>query len=41
MNGIEPLLAAASLGLPVIDADLMGRAFPELQVSINCLLGVT
>ena len=32
MNGIEPLFAAAESGLPVIDCDLMGRAFPELQV---------
>jgi DUF917 family protein len=32
MNGIDPLLTAAELGIPVIDADLMGRAFPELQV---------
>ena len=32
MNSIEPLLVGARLGLPVIDADGMGRAFPELQV---------
>src|SRR5947208_2320237 len=25
-NGIQPLMAAAHLGLPVVDADLMGRA---------------
>ena len=35
MNGIDPLLTAAELGVPVIDADLMGRAFPELQVCIK------
>src|SRR5882762_11324766 len=28
-NGIQPLMAAAHLGLPVVDADLMGRAYPE------------
>lgn len=31
-NGLEPLVAASRLGLPVVDGDLMGRAFPELQV---------
>ena len=35
MNGIDPLLTAAVLALPVVDADLMGRAFPELQVWSN------
>jgi DUF917 family protein len=34
MNGIEPLLVAAAMGLPVVDADLMGCAFPELQVTV-------
>ena len=32
MNSIEPLLVGAHLGLPVIDADGMRRALPELQV---------
>lgn len=32
-NGIEPLSVGSRLGLPVVDGDLMGRAFPELQVS--------
>ena len=32
-NGIEPLVVGARLGLPVVDCDLMGRAFPELQAS--------
>ncbi len=31
-NGLEPLALAARMGLPVVDADLMGRAFPEMQV---------
>ena len=31
-NGLEPLVVASRLGLPVVDGDLMGRAFPELQV---------
>lgn len=32
-NGVEPLVVGARLGLPVVDGDLMGRAFPELQAS--------
>lgn len=31
-NCLEPLLVGQALGLPVLDADCMGRAFPELQV---------
>ena len=30
-NSIRPLLAASVMDLPVIDADCMGRAFPEAQ----------
>lgn len=30
-NGIEPALLAAQLGVPVLDADAMGRAFPKLS----------
>ena len=40
MNTIEPLILGAELGIPVVDADGMGRAFPELQV-INIVLSVT
>ena len=32
-NGMQPLMAAAHLGLPVVDADCMGRAFPEAQMT--------
>jgi len=32
-NGIQPLMAATHLGLPVVDADLMGRAYPEAQMT--------
>src|SRR5690348_10390801 len=32
-NGIQPLMAAAHLGWPVVDADLMGRAYPEAQMT--------
>lgn len=31
-NGLEPLAIGARMGLPIVDADFMGRAFPELQV---------
>ncbi|GHJ47405.1 hypothetical protein Cs7R123_47470 [Catellatospora sp. TT07R-123] len=35
-NGVAPVGWAAGLGLPLLDADGMGRAFPELQmVSMN------
>lgn len=36
-NAFTPLLAAAALNLPVLDADMIGRAFPELQMS-TCFL---
>ncbi|MDJ0388817.1 DUF917 domain-containing protein [Roseomonas sp. E05] len=32
-NGVKPLLAAAELGRPVVDADAMGRAYPEAQMT--------
>src|SRR5512133_60879 len=32
-NSIQPLMAAAHLALPVIDADMMGRAYPEAQMT--------
>lgn len=31
-NSFEPLIAAARLGLPTVDADGMGRAFPETSM---------
>ncbi len=34
-NGMMQLLAAASRDLPVVDADTMGRAFPEMR-SAGC-----
>lgn len=33
MNGMHPLMAAAHLGIPVVDADAMGRAYPEAQMT--------
>lgn len=32
-NGIQPLMAAALHGRPVVDADAMGRAYPEAQMT--------
>ncbi|MBI1848487.1 MAG: DUF917 domain-containing protein [Candidatus Rokubacteria bacterium] len=32
-NAIQPFMAAAGLGLPVVDGDCMGRAFPEAQMT--------
>ncbi|XP_069112790.1 uncharacterized protein [Argopecten irradians] len=39
MNCIEPLLVSAELGIPVLDADGMGRAFPELQMYTPMIYG--
>lgn len=32
-NGLYPMMAAAVTGMPVVDADTMGRAFPEGQMT--------
>lgn len=39
-NGLAPLLAAAQLDLPVVDADGMGRAFPESQMVVFNIEGL-
>lgn len=39
-NGLVPITAAARLQLPLLDADTLGRAFPELQMSTCTLHGV-
>ncbi|MGO1320821.1 MAG: DUF917 domain-containing protein [Galactobacter sp.] len=41
VNSTIPIAAAAALGLPLLDADGMGRAFPELQMIIPTLYGVS
>lgn len=38
-NGMAPLMVAGRLGLQVVDADMVGRAFPELQMASTTLLG--
>lgn len=40
-NGLMPIVWAAPLGLPVLDADCIGRAFPELQHSTLELAGIS
>ena len=39
-NSIEPILTAAYAGLPVVDGDGMGRAFPEVQMSTFFIYGL-
>ncbi|PSR71578.1 hypothetical protein PHLCEN_2v12550, partial [Hermanssonia centrifuga] len=34
-NGIQPMIVAAELGKPVLDADLMGRAYPNIMPSAS------
>jgi len=32
-NALQPIMVAAHLGIPVVDADAMGRAYPEAQMT--------
>ena len=41
INSTMPLVVAAKLGIPVVDADGMGRAFPELQMETFGVYGVS
>ncbi|PSL00600.1 hypothetical protein CLV63_10174 [Murinocardiopsis flavida] len=41
INSMIPLFVAARTGLPVIDADGMGRAFPELQMKTFAAYGIS
>jgi DUF917 family protein len=41
VNSTIPIAAAAALGLPLLDADGMGRAFPELQMVLPTLYDIT
>lgn len=38
-NAMEPLITAAYAGLPVVDCDGMGRAFPEMQMTTFAIYG--
>jgi len=41
LNSTVPFVVAALAGIPIIDADGMGRAFPELQMETFNILGVS
>ena len=41
INSTMPLVVGAKLGLPVVDADGMGRAFPELQMETFHVYGLS
>ena len=40
LNSTIPFIAAAQMGIPIVDADAMGRAFPELQMVTLTLGGM-
>lgn len=41
LNSTTPFSVAAALGIPVVDADGMGRAFPEIQMVTMTIHGVS
>jgi DUF917 family protein len=41
LNSTTPFTVAARLGLPMVDADGMGRAFPELQMVTPTMYGIS
>jgi DUF917 family protein len=41
VNSMLPIMAAARLGLPLVDADGMGRAFPAIQMVTFSVYGVS
>lgn len=40
VNSTIPFVVAATLRIPLVDADAMGRAFPELQMTLPGLAGI-
>lgn len=40
LNSTVPIAVAATLGLPLVDADAMGRAFPEVQMVTLTMGGI-
>jgi hypothetical protein len=40
-NAISPIIASCRSGIPLLDGDLLGRAYPELQMSAANLFGVS
>ena len=41
LNSIMPIYVAARLRIPMVDCDGMGRAFPEIQMTIFTAYGIT
>ena len=41
MNSIRPIYVGARLGIPVVDCDGMGRAFPEIQMTVLSAKGIS
>lgn len=41
VNSMLPIACAAQAGLPLVDGDAMGRAFPEAQMVLPGLIGVS
>ncbi len=41
LNSTVPFSVAARLGLPLVDGDTMGRAFPEIQMVTPTLFGIS
>lgn len=39
-NGLQPILVGALLGLPVVDCDAMGRAFPQADMTTFAICGL-
>lgn len=40
MNSLIPAMVATRLGLPLVDADTLGRSFPEIQMSAFAIAGL-
>lgn len=40
-NSTTPIYVAARLGIPIVDCDGMGRAFPEIQMVTQSLYGIS
>ena len=40
MNSMIPIVLAAQTGRPVVDGDLMGRAYPEIQLTTLTMYGI-
>lgn len=39
-NAFQPFMASAHLGIPIVDADAMGRAYPEAQMTSFAIAGL-